>query len=239
MTNITQDKKKLVVDILSLRNSENNSFPNRFSFDLNSLFSKGVSCEEMDMILREFQSNGHLICEGLYNNKIITINSSFYELKKSNEEKMSIEKEKIKVFIAYGKDENAKLKIENFIRKIDFEPVILEDKSFLHKSLFDKLVHHSNVDYCIVIYSPDDIASLNSSNEIELRARQNVVFEHGYFLGKLGIPRVCIIITDTLTNPSDINGIGYIDFKLNDWQNRIIREMKSAGLPVDANKILE
>jgi predicted nucleotide-binding protein len=71
-----------------------------------------------------------------------------------------------------------------------------------------------------------------------LRARQNVVFELGYFLASLGSKRVCALLEPGVERPSHIDGLLYIDLKAAGWRFELAREMKAAGLPVDMNKAL-
>ena len=70
------------------------------------------------------------------------------------------------------------------------------------------------------------------------RARQNVVFELGYFMGKLGRERVCPLFKGEVEKPSDIDGIVYVPMDNSDgWQLKLALEMDQAGLPVDLNKL--
>ena len=86
---------------------------------------------------------------------------------------------------------------------------------------------------------PDDIgASEKHRDDLKLRARQNAIFELGYFFRALGRQRVGILLKGDLELPSDIQGVVYVPMDDNgEWRQLIIREMRSAGLFADMNKI--
>ena len=69
--------------------------------------------------------------------------------------------------------------------------------------------------------------------------RQNVILELGYFMGKLGRERVCVLHKEEVELPSDIYGILYVSMDSSDgWQLKLAKEMKQAGLPIDLNKLV-
>jgi len=49
-----------------------------------------------------------------------------------------------------------------------------------------------------------------ASTKVKKRARQNVIFELGFFIGKFGTDRVAALIKGNVEKPSDFAGIGYI-----------------------------
>ena len=74
-----------------------------------------------------------------------------------------------------------------------------------------------------------------SDNEDKKRARQNVVFEAGYFIGKLGRSNVILIADKGVEIPSDLQGVVYTE--TNNWQFSVLRELKAMGYCIDYNKI--
>jgi predicted nucleotide-binding protein len=71
------------------------------------------------------------------------------------------------------------------------------------------------------------------------RARQNVILELGYFLGRLGRSRVCALYVEGLEIPSDYSGVLYVKLDGDGgWRLNLAKELKAAGLPVDMNKAL-
>ena len=94
--------------------------------------------------------------------------------------------------------------------------------------------------FAIILLTPDDVgAPKDKQDELKPRARQNVVLELGYFMGKLGRERVCPLLKDEVEKPSDIDGLVYVPMdNFNGWQLKLAKEMKQAGLSVDSEKLL-
>ena len=45
-----------------------------------------------------------------------------------------------------------------------------------------------------------------------LRPRQNVIFEMGFFIGHLGVERVCALVPPGVEYPSDYDGVVYVPY---------------------------
>ena len=90
----------------------------------------------------------------------------------------------------------------------------------------------------IVLLTPDDAGSLQGDeNDLKPRARQNVIFELGFFIGRLGRKHVCALTKGDVEIPSDYEGIEYIPFNdADDWKLKLIRKLKSGGFEIDANR---
>ena len=143
-----------------------------------------------------------------------------------------------KVFIVHGHDEKAKNELEIFLNEIGLEPIVLHRQADEGQTIIEKFEKHSDVGYAFILLTPDEMAytvdqaeSSESERDVEFRARPNVIFEFGYFVGKLGRSRVCCLYTGTVTLPSDINGLVYKQFNnsIEESGYSIIRELKAAG----------
>jgi predicted nucleotide-binding protein len=117
-----------------------------------------------------------------------------------------------KVFIVHGHDDKARLELQNIL-KDDFglKPIVLQDKpnesieTIISK--FERLAKDCSI--AIVLFTPDDFA------EGKYRARQNVVLELGYFLGKFcneSSRRIIVIKNGEIEIPSDISGVIYLEY---------------------------
>ena len=118
------------------------------------------------------------------------------------------------IFIVHGHDDGAKDSVARFVDGLELKPIILQEQPDRGDTVIEKLERCSvNVGYAIALVTPDDIGALKNQEEDELnpRARQNVVFELAYFMGKLGRERVCLLLKDQVELPSNIGGIVYID----------------------------
>jgi predicted nucleotide-binding protein len=146
-----------------------------------------------------------------------------------------------KVFIVHGHDDTAKEKVARFLEKDGFEVVILHEQPNAGRTIIEKIETYTDVAYGVVLYTPCDKgrAKEESVKNEANRARQNVVFEHGYLIAKLGRERVCALVKADVETPGDISGVVYI--RMDDgeaWKIELAREMKNAGLSVDANKFI-
>ena len=140
---------------------------------------------------------------------------------------------KLQVFIVHGHDEISKLDVANFISSLGLEPIILHLQASSGMTIIEKIEHYSNVGFGIVIYTPCDIGSKVGDLTGKYRSRQNVVFEHGYLIGKLGRPRVSAIVKGDVETPNDISGVVYVDMDAaGSWHDQIKIELRSAGYHV-------
>lgn len=143
------------------------------------------------------------------------------------------------IFIVHGRDELAKISVARFIEKMDFSAIILHEQASAGQTIIEKIEEHTNVGFAIVLYTPCDVGGISSDNELKARARQNVVFEHGYLIGKLGRQKVCALVKDEIEIPNDISGVVYIPFDDGGaWHLALAKEMRRAGLTVDMNKVI-
>ena len=91
-----------------------------------------------------------------------------------------------KVFLVHGHDNELKETVARFLEKIGLIPIILHEQASKGQTIIEKFEEHSNVSYAIVLMTPDDVGNLKSNKgKLNQRARQNVIFELGYFLDNL------------------------------------------------------
>ena len=144
-------------------------------------------------------------------------------------------KGKSKVFVVHGRDDSAKEIVARFLKDIGLEPIILHEQPNKGRTIIEKFEDHSSeVEYAIVLLTPDDIGGLESEpNNLSPRARQNVVFEMGHFFGRLGRKNVCALLYPGVVQPSDIDGIVYISLDQdNNWRDLLAKELKAAKLNI-------
>ena len=149
----------------------------------------------------------------------------------SKESKLTLNKKQI--FIVHGHDDKLKLEVARFIEKLGLEAIILSEQANKGKTIIEKIEENTDVGYGIVLYTPCDKGGTADTpyEKMKLRARQNVIFEHGYLIGKLGRERVCALVDGNIEYPSDINGVVYISYQ-DQWQHKISEELKSIGYKI-------
>ena len=143
------------------------------------------------------------------------------------------------VFVVHGHDEGAKQTVARFLEQCGFVAVILHEQADGGRTIIEKIEQYADVVFAIVLYTPCDIGREKNEKRGTPRARQNVVFEHGYLIAKLGRERVCALVKQGVQTPGDIAGVVYKPMdSAGAWKTEILREMKSAGVVVDASKLL-
>lgn len=152
-------------------------------------------------------------------------------LKMNDEIEMEKNIMKDKVFIVHGHDEKLKYQLSDWLRKIGVEPIILhEQANGGTSSILDKLERYSDVDCAIALFTADDVGS-EKGKKLQPRARQNVVFEAGMFLGKLGKKRVIVLYEEGIESPGDLGGCVYIPAdKYDGWKEKLRLEFDAMGI---------
>jgi hypothetical protein len=115
------------------------------------------------------------------------------------------------IFIVHGHENAAKEEAARFIEKLGLRAIVLHELSDRGRTIIEKFEDHSNVGFAVVLLTPDDVGHpKDEPAKAKPRARQNVVLELGFFLGKLNRPRVCALLKGDIEIPSDYVGVLYM-----------------------------
>lgn len=161
--------------------------------------------------------------------------------KEENKHRISLTSKKSnKVFIVHGRNNEIKETVARFLEKLGLKPIILHEQPNGGKTIIEKFEEYSDVGFAIILMTPDDNGHLaEEPMSTKERARQNVIFEHGYFIGKLGRERVIALVKGDIELPSDINGILYLGIDPSgSWKLYLAKEMKTAGYNIDLNNLV-
>ncbi|MCK9406944.1 MAG: nucleotide-binding protein [Methanothrix sp.] len=213
--NCQKDAMEIVKDLFGTENDHYDTIGNATKY---SAVQREILIEEIDSIILELE-DGNL---NVMNRDII------------GDDHMSSHEDN--VFIVHGRDGNVKENVANFLRELGIHPIILHELPNKSRTIIEKFeANSSNVKYAVVLLTPDDLGGLISDpNEQSPRARQNVVFEMGYFFGSLGRGKVCALLYPEVERPSDIDGIMYIPLDQKDeWKSSLFRELKEAQLKLN------
>ncbi len=137
------------------------------------------------------------------------------------------------IFVIHGRDETTKDVVAGFLQQLRLTPITLADQPSQGLTVIEKFEKHSEVGLAIALLTPDDVGSLQYDEHLRARARQNVIFELGYFVGRFGRHSVCALTKGEVEIPSDYSGVLYIP--MDDpgaWQAPLIKELKSFGFHV-------
>lgn len=143
-----------------------------------------------------------------------------------------------KVFVVHGHDEGSKSSMARFLEQMDFEVIILHEQPSQSRTIIENIEHHGDVGFAVVLLTPDDV--MQSSENAIYRARQNVIIELGYFIGRLGRSRVSAFKKGNVEVPSDFNGVTYTELdNAGAWKQRLAQELAAAGFKVDFNVVMK
>lgn len=143
---------------------------------------------------------------------------------------------KRKVFIVHGRDNETKQEISRFIENLGLEAIILHEQASAGMTIIEKIEHYSNdADFAIVLYTACDHGRGVHESKVppKNRARQNVVFEHGYLMARLGRENVCSLVKGDIETPNDISGVIYVMLdKFGAWKSGVENELKACGYTI-------
>jgi predicted nucleotide-binding protein len=142
------------------------------------------------------------------------------------------------VFLVHGADHGVKDTIARYLTKLKLDPIVLHEQPNLGDTIIEKLERESPVAFSVVLLTCDDKACpiSDDTSSLKPRARQNVVFELGFFIGKLGRQKVCALHAEGVELPSDFHGVVYIPLDAaGAWRLLLARELKASGLDIDLN----
>jgi predicted nucleotide-binding protein len=146
-----------------------------------------------------------------------------------------------RIFVVHGHDHATKTELEVFLTSLGIEPVVLHRQPDQGRTLIEKFEQHSDVGFAFILLTPNDVAYKADQETLadvdrkkEFRARPNVIFEFGYFVGNLGRRRVCCLVKGEVARPSDIDGLVYkaIPESIEAIGFSIIKELKAAGYTI-------
>ena len=143
-----------------------------------------------------------------------------------------------KVFVVHGHDEGMKSSVARFLEKLDLHPIILHEQPNEGKTIIEKFEANADVAFAVVLISPDDEGNeKGKKDKLQSRARQNVILELGYFIGRLGRAHVCALQSGDIETPTDVLGVLYVPYDLNGgWKIQLVKEIRAAGISLEDAK---
>ena len=104
-------------------------------------------------------------------------------------------------------------------------PIVLRERFKVGETIPERFEREAlQADAALVLFTPDDEAAslLSAAGEpisseelrLQLRARQNVSLEYGWFWGRLGRDRVLLLLKGELELPSDLAGLSHHSYTL-------------------------
>lgn len=166
------------------------------------------------------------------------LQTQYFDVTSSQEEDT---KNNLSIFLVHGHDDSLVHEVARFLSIMDLKVTILREQPNEGRTIIEKFEDYSDVGFAVILLTPDDFGGIKDTpfEKLMPRARQNVILELGYFLGKLGRKRVCSLYKEGVEIPSDFSGVLFILLdKSGSWKFNLAREIKAAGIPVDLNKVI-
>lgn len=144
-----------------------------------------------------------------------------------------------KVFIVHGHNNEIKQTVARTLSQLRLEPIILHEQPEQGKTIIEKFEKNSSdVNFAIILLTADDEGKAKGETNYKARARQNVVFEMGYFIGKLGREKVFLLLESGVDKPGDLDGIVYVPIDVAEgWKLKLVKELKLANYDVTADNL--
>ena len=140
------------------------------------------------------------------------------------------------IFIVHGHTREAE-SVARLLTQLGLKPIILHEQPNLGMTVIEKFERNADVGFAVVLLTPDDECT-GADGKVAQRARQNVILELGYFVGKLGRSRICALKQGDVELPSDIFGLVWTPLDQNGgWRFLLAKELKAAGYPIDFNQL--
>lgn len=145
-----------------------------------------------------------------------------------------------RIFVAHGHDQAALQGVARLLERLGQDVIVLREQPNQGRTIIEKFEDYADVGFAVVLLTPDDRGGSTSTSygAQHPRARQNVILELGYFLGRLGRSRVCALYAEGVEVPSDYSGVVYVRIDSEGaWRFSLAKELKAAGFRVDMNEV--
>lgn len=157
-----------------------------------------------------------------------------------------------RVFIVHGHNELMKQHVARIVSELGLKPIILHEQANGGKTIIEKFLSNAERSgFAIILLSADDLGISKKDKEravkegkdlnesLSSRARQNVVFEMGCFIGMIGRPKVFLLLENGVEKPGDIDGVVYTIYDNGGaWRLDLVKELKDCGYEVSADSLL-
>lgn len=148
----------------------------------------------------------------------------------------AVERNKRNIFVVHGRDNEAKQEVSRFIESLGLKAIILHEQASGGRTIIEKIEHYAGeANFAIVLYTPCDHGRGVFERNVppKNRARQNVVFEHGYLMALLGRENVCALVKGDIETPNDISGVVYVPLDNHGgWKKSVLTELDACGYEV-------
>ena len=144
--------------------------------------------------------------------------------------------ERGRIFLVHGHDDAHKHELARVLQSLTGNaPIVLHEQANGGRTLVEKLEDYAAVSaFAVALLTGDDVGRAKEDSVDRARARQNVVFEAGYFAGRLGRRNVVLLHEPGVELPSDLSGVVYVPLdSAGAWKMKVAHEMSNSGMTVN------
>lgn len=222
-------------------NNENNQYKRTYdktnNFDVYFLSGNDSPNQKLKE-LKDDISNKVIFLERLFD-KVDLLKSAIEEPLPTVIISKTVDSSNNNIFIVHGHNVAVQQSVARTLEKLGLNPIILSEQPNAGNTIIEKFEANTDVGFAVILLNDDDEGKSKTDIDLKSRARQNVILELGYFIGRLGRKRVLPLYSEGVELPSDIHGLLFIPIdKADTWKFALVRELKEAGYNVDANSIL-
>ena len=123
--------------------------------------------------------------------------------------------------------------MELLLRRAGLDTIILAEQTSRGMTIIEKIESNSDVAFSVVLYTGCDKGKLKEESDFHPGARQNVVFEHGYMVAKLGRDKVVVLTELGVEQPGDLVGVIYVSLSEKDWERHMLKELEAGGMQIN------
>ncbi len=142
-----------------------------------------------------------------------------------------------RVCVIHGQNDALKNAVVDYLEKLALDPVVLHKQQNNDRNIVEKIESLPEVDFAVVLLTADDFAQPGkpAARGGRMQAKRNVLFELGYYVGRLGKSRVCSLYSGHSKPPLDHDGINCLTVSENQvWRRLLGLELSAAGFDIAA-----
>ena len=144
-----------------------------------------------------------------------------------------------KVFIVHGHDEAKWRELRDVLSdEFGLQGVVLKREANESRTVIEKFLEHAApCGFAFAILTPDDFVKKQGSTYFQ--PRPNVMFELGWFFGRYGAHRACILKKKGVPLPSDLGGVLSLEFEdsIEECLRELRVELERAGLVAPRRRV--
>ncbi len=143
-----------------------------------------------------------------------------------------------RICVIHGQNDALKNAVSDYLQKLGLEPVALHKQQSGERNLMEKIESLPEVDYAVVLLTDDDFVQPGKPSRSGKAQARNVLFELGYYIGRLGKAHVCALYKGHNKPPRDYEGITCLTISDNQvWRRLLGMELKEVGFEIKTDDV--